>query len=192
MKDTEIEIQVKVDRVTNLIAFLKNNAKHLRSTHQIDEYYTPKHRNFISPRPIKEWLRLRCAENESSITYKNWVYGKSGKSWHCDEYETKIESLDQMRKIFKVMNFKLLIKVNKKREIWKHKAFEISIDKVKGLGKFIEIEYKGKSKKKITEIVHDMTTFLKEQKCGKLYTNNGGYAFVLLFPKEVEFEELKT
>lgn len=191
MKDTEIEIQVRVDSVTNLIAFLKQNAKHLHSTYQIDEYYTPKHRNFTSPRPIKEWLRLRCAENENSITYKNWIYDKSGRSWHCDEYETKIENLDQIKKMFRAINFKLLIKVNKKREIWKYKAFEISIDKVKGLGKFIEIEYKGKSQKKISEIVHDMITFLKEQKCGKLYRNNGGYPFMLMFPKEVEFEELK-
>lgn len=190
VKDTEIEIQVKVDSIKTLLDFLKKHATFKYTTTQIDNYYTPKHKDFTSVRPIKEWLRLRKSENGSSINYKNWKYDRTGKSWHCDEYETKIADLDQMRKIFVALNLKLLTSVNKNREVWHYKSFEVSIDKVRNLGNFIEVEYKGRAKKRPKEIVSQMLKFLKDQKCGKIFRNNGGYPFMLLFPKEVEFEEI--
>lgn len=190
MKDTEIEIQVKVARTKKLLEFLNSSAKLVGSFQQIDEYYTPKHRVFTKIRPVKEWLRLRKSEQGASITYKNWKYNKSGKSWHCDEYETEVKNLKQMKSIFAVLNFKLLCTVNKKRTIWKHKNYEISLDKVRGLGSFIEMEYKGKKNIKVTHAVSEMINFLKELSCGKIQRNNGGYPFMLMFPKEVKFEEL--
>lgn len=190
MEDTEIEIQVKVSKTKQLLKFLNGNAKLVGSFQQVDEYYTPKHRVFTKIRPVKEWLRLRKSKQGASITYKNWKYNRSGKSWHCDEYETEIKNLNQLKKIFIVLNFKLLCKVNKKRTIWKYKNYEISLDKVRGLGSFVEMEYKGRKKVKVSEAVSEMANFLKEQECGKIQRNNGGYPFMLMFPKEVEFEEL--
>jgi predicted adenylyl cyclase CyaB len=190
MEDTEIEIQVKVQKTRDLLSFLKKNAKLVGHLQQVDEYYTPKHRSFTKIRPVKEWLRLRKTDQNASITYKNWKYDKSGRSWHCDEYETKIEKLDQLRKIFTILNFKLLCKVNKKRTIWKYGIYEISFDKVVGLGSFIEMEYKGRKKVKVNDVVANMVRFLKKHGCGKIQRNNGGYPFMLMFSKEVKFEEL--
>ena len=89
MKDTEIEIQVKIQRKKKLLEFLEKNAKFIVETRQVDEYYTPKHRKFTSKRPIKEWLRLRKSNDGDFVNYKNWKYNRSGKSQHCDEHETK-------------------------------------------------------------------------------------------------------
>ncbi|KPJ71282.1 hypothetical protein AMJ50_02640 [Parcubacteria bacterium DG_74_3] len=190
MTDIEIEIQVNIENSKPLTEFLEKNAIFKSEKHQIDEYFSPAHRNFIGVRPVKEWLRLRDSGGKYSINYKNWYFDKEGKSHHCDEYETKIEDITQLGKILKVLNFKPMVKVNKLRKIWTYKDYELSIDSVKGLGDFVEIEYIGKDKKldpkKVTE---EMVNFLKSVGCGLIKRNYVGYPFQLLFPKEVKYEE---
>ena len=143
MADTEIEIQVQVDSIEPLLDFLKANAKFQEKRFQIDEYFTPVHRNFLGVRPAVEWLRLRDSNGVFSITYKNWHVDEEGKTQYADEYETKVDNLGQLRKIFTVINIKPLITVNKERDIWMYKDYEVAIDKIKDLGDFVEIEYKG-------------------------------------------------
>ncbi|GAI26198.1 unnamed protein product, partial [marine sediment metagenome] len=58
MNDIEIEIQVKIENSKPLIEFLEKNADFRSENHQIDEYFSPAHRDFIGVRPVKEWLRL--------------------------------------------------------------------------------------------------------------------------------------
>ena len=189
MNDVEIEIQVNIENSKPLTEFLKKNAEFKRENHQIDEYFSPVHRNFIGVRPVKEWLRLRDSDGSYSINYKNWYFDESGKSHHCDEYETKVEDINQIKKILEVLNFKPVVKVDKLRKTWTYKDYEISIDLVKGLGDFVEIEYIGRDEKvdpkKVTE---EMINFLKGLRCGKIIRNYVGYPFQLLFPEEVKFE----
>jgi len=190
MKNIEIEIQVNIENSKPLMAFLKKNANFKSEKHQIDEYFSPVHRNFTEVRPVVEWLRLRDSSGKHSINYKNWHHDQSGKSNHCDEYETKIEDLNQLRKMLDVLNFKSIAKVDKLRKTWIYKDYEVALDSVKGLGDFVEIEYIGKDEKvnpkKITE---EMINFLKDIGCGKIERNYVGYPFQLLFPEEVKFEE---
>ncbi|XOA43076.1 MAG: class IV adenylate cyclase [Candidatus Nealsonbacteria bacterium] len=190
MKDIEIEIQVNIEESKPLIDFLERNAEFKSEKHQIDEYFSPTHRNFIEVRPVKEWLRLRNSDGKHSINYKNWHFDESGKSHYCNEYQTNVEDLTQLKKILDVLNFKSIVKVDKKRRVWRYKDYEISLDSVKGLGDFVEIEYVGPDKnpnpKKITE---EMIDFLKNLGCGKIKRNYVGYPFQLLFPEEVKFEE---
>ncbi len=191
MSDTEIEIQVKVDNTKNLVRFLNKNARFIREENQIDEYFTPPHRDFTKVRPVNEWLRLRKTADNNSITYKNWHHDKDGKSHHCDEYETRINSVKQINKILSTLNFKSLTTVNKLRRIWRYKKYEISIDKIKGLGSFIEIEYKGKGRKvNPKKITSEMVEFLKEHNVGNVKRNYQGYPFQLMFPREVRHEEV--
>jgi len=190
MNDVEIEIQVNIENSKPLVEFLKKSGEFKSEEHQIDEYFSPAHRNFIEVRPTKEWLRLRDSDGKYSINYKNWLYNEDGKSYHCDEYETKIEDLTQLKKILDVLDFKPLVKVDKIRKIWTYKDYEIAADSVKRLGDFVEIEYIGKDEKidpkKVTE---EMVNFLKSVGCGKIKRNYVGYPFQLLFPSEVKFEE---
>ncbi|XOB41732.1 MAG: class IV adenylate cyclase [Candidatus Nealsonbacteria bacterium] len=190
MNDIEIEIQVNIEDNKPLIDFLEKSGQFMSENHQIDEYFSPVHRNFIGVRPVKEWLRLRNSDGKFSINYKNWYFDEKGKSHHCDEYETKIEDLTQIKKILDVLNFKSIIKVDKLRKTWIYKDYEIDVDSVKGLRDFVEIEYIGKEEKidpkKITE---EMMSFLKSLGCGKIKRNYVGYPFQLLFPDEVKYEE---
>lgn len=190
MKNIEIEVQVKLGKTKPLIDFLKKNAKFIGKQRQIDQYFTPKHRNFLAKKPVAEWFRLRNAGNKLSVNYKNWHYDKNGKSHYCDEYESEISDLQSFDKILKVLNFKLLVKVDKERNIYNYKNYEIGIDKIKGLGSFVEIEYKGNSKKSPDKITAEMIEFLKSLKVGKIQRNYVGYPYMLLFPKKVKWEIL--
>ena len=139
---------------------------------QVDTYYTPKHRDFTQVRPVSEWLRLRDSDSRYYITYKNWHHEKDGGSHHCDEYETEIGSLEQVEKIFSVLNFKKLVSVDKKREVWNFNDYEIAIDAAKNT--------------KPPEIKDKMITFLKSLKIGEIRRNYVGYPYQFLFPREIE------
>jgi len=190
MNGVEIEIQVNIENSKPLIEFLEKNAEFKSEEHQIDEYFSPTHRDFVAVRPVNEWLRLRNSNGKYSINYKNWHREKNGKSHYCDEYETEMEDFAQLKNILNVLNFKSLVKVDKVRKIWIHKDYEIAVDFVKGLGDFVEIEYIGKNEKvNPKEITEEMIKFLKNIGCGKIKRNYVGYPFQLLFPTEVKFEE---
>jgi len=190
MNNIEIEIQVKIENSESLTDFLKENAKFEKESHQIDEYFLPPHRNFTDVRPIAEWLRLRDSGGKYSINYKNWHTDQNGKSQYCDEYETKIENLEQLKKILSSLNFKPLVVVDKVRKIWTYKDYEVAIDYIKGLGDFVEIEYKGNDEKINPNKAHEgMIDFLKNIEVGKIERNYVGYPFMILFPNEVRFEE---
>ncbi len=186
----EIEIQVQVESAKKLRVFLNKNAKFIDTQHQIDEYFTPPDRNFTHVRPVNEWLRLRNSSGKYFINYKNWHREIDGRTHFCDEYESEIESLEQLQNIFKVLNFKSLIVVDKTREIYLFEDYEIALDQVKGLGEFVEIEYKGENhSKKPAEITTEMIKFLKDQACGRIVRNYVGYPYQLLFPDEIDLED---
>ncbi len=191
MKDIEIEIQVEIEKVNPLLKFLKDKASFQEENLQIDKYYTPVHRDFLKKRPVDEWLRLRKENKKMSITYKNWHRDKNKRSTHADEFESQIEKIDQLEKILEVLDFKHIITVHKKRTIWNWKKYEIALDKIQGLGSYVEIEYKGKEKKvNPKKMTAGMIDFLKKIGCGKIRRNYNGYPFILLFPDEVIYDEL--
>ncbi|MDD2696677.1 MAG: class IV adenylate cyclase [Candidatus Pacebacteria bacterium] len=190
MNNVEIEIQVNIENSKPLLDFLEKNAEFKAENHQIDEYFTPEHRDFIKAKPIEEWLRLRDSAGKYSINYKKWHYAEDGKGYHADEYETKFEDLSQVKKILEVLNFKPLVTVDKLRKTWIYKDYEIEIDSVKGLGDFVEIEYLGKEENSDPkEITAGMIKFLKGIGVGKIKRNYVGYPSQLLFPGEVKWEE---
>jgi adenylate cyclase class 2 len=182
MKNIEIEIKVKVEDSQPLQAFLEKNAKLVLEEHQIDEYFNAPHRDFVAAKPIKEWLRLRTENGSFSINYKNWHYDKEGESAnHCDEYETKIANLDSLKNILNALGFTSLIVVDKLRKSWIYKDYEISMDTVKELGDYVELEYKGHDEKADpNKIAAEMMKFVEELGCGKVTKDKGGYPFALL------------
>ncbi len=181
MKETEIELQAQIEHSKPLLEFLEKEAKFESENHQMDEYFTPAHRDFLNPRLIEEWFRLRDSSGKYSVNYKKWHLDKEGKGLYADEYETKIENIKMMRKILESLNFKSIAVVDKKRKIWRYKDYEISIDSVKNLGDFVEIEYYGKrDHADHKEIMDEMIKFLKNLGCGTLEINHCGYPALLL------------
>ena len=182
----EIEVQVRIEKSAALLEFLKQEGKFIAEKQQIDEYFTPAHRNFLATRPVTEWLRLRNAGAKPTITYKNWAVATDGKTYSCDEYEASIGELEQLRRILLVLNFKPIVTVDKLRRTWTYKDYEIAVDSVKDLGDYVEIEYIGNENQSDPKsVTQEMIQFLKEIGCGKIERDFQGYAFDLLFPKEV-------
>jgi len=185
----EIEIHVRIEKVSKLMEFLKKNGKFQSEKQQIDEYFTPAHRDFLSVRPITEWLRLRAAGSKYSITYKNWKVDKDGKTYSCDEYETGLGDLEQLRKILTALDFKSIVTVDKLRSTWIYQDYEVAIDSVKNLGEYVEIEYIGKDEQADPKsVTREMVGLLKKIGCGTITRDYLGYPFELLFPKEVTRE----
>ena len=135
--DIETEIKIKIDKpkYQSLISYMDDNAEYINESNHLDVYYEPAHRSFIDSDIIKEWLRIGKRGNKNVITYKNWH------NVHCDEYEVEIDDIDKIQKIFDVLDFKKISKVDKKRRKYIYlDKYEISLDNVKELGYFIEIE----------------------------------------------------
>jgi len=143
--DREIEIRIKLNKesFSNLRKKLRKIAKFRQKSHQTDDYFTPFHRNFVKPKYPFEWLRIGKRGNRNLITYKHFYPEYADCHTYCDEYETEIDNGGSLKKIFSSLNFKKLITVDKKREVYNYKnEFEISLDEVKNLGYFVEIEAK--------------------------------------------------
>jgi predicted adenylyl cyclase CyaB len=190
MKDVEIEIQVRISQTSKLESFLEREAKLTFEEYQKDEYFTPLHRNFVATEPVAEWLRLRQSD-QGSVTYKNWHYGADGRSQYCDEYETGLTDIDQMRQIFGALDMKPVITVEKARQSWRYQDYEISLDHVTSLGDFVEVEYKGSTENADPQAITDgMIALLKQIDCGTIERNYVGYAFMMLHPDNVKFEKV--
>jgi len=187
----EIEIQVNIENVRPLLDFLESKAVFQAEKRQIDEYFSPSYDDFLAVRPVKKWLRLRNANGKYSLNYKNWYFDANGKSNHCDEFETRIEEFEPVKKMLSALNFKSIVIVDKLRKTWTYQDYEIAIDAVENLGDFVEIEYIGQDNqvnpKKVTD---EMIIFLKNLNCGKITRNYVGYPFQLLFPDEINIEIL--
>ena len=141
MKNIEVELKFPLLNKDELIKKLNKVAKlEKEEDYQKDVYYIPIHRNFLDKKPVSEWLRLRETKKGFSINYKNWHKKDNPKTVSCDEFETKIESIESIKKILKCLDFNEIVTVEKIRSVWTYKNVEIAIDQIKELGNFIELE----------------------------------------------------
>lgn len=183
----EVELKYRVKNEKELLHWLKNNAEKVYEFRQIDEYYTPAHKNFFKKRVPNEYLRIRQSGRKYSIAYKYWYAQSDGEHSHCDEYETDIEDGEQVRKIFKALEFKKLVTVDKHRTVYEYKNFEIEIDDVKEVGLVCEIEIKGEyenineAQDMIRSLAHELG-FREEDRGDDLKL---GYAFLIAKKKGI-------
>lgn len=142
-EDQEIEIKIRLseDNFLRTKEMLKKVAKFKKNSHQLDEYFTPSHKNFLEPKFPFEWLSVRKRDDKTILNYKHYYPEDAETKTHCDEFEVEIKNLDEFKKIFSVLDFKKLVTVEKEREEYSYDdEFEIGLDTVKNLGNFIEIE----------------------------------------------------
>ena len=90
MKEIEIELQAKIEYVEPLLLFLDKEGKFQFEKRQVDQYFTPAHRDFLSKNPIEEWLRLRDSGGAYSLNYKKWHFDGEGRGFYPDPLPTQI------------------------------------------------------------------------------------------------------
>ena len=172
MENIEVELKFQLMNFDDLyreLNSMKSSVQLLLGERQIDRYYVPSHRNFLDSAPVSEWLRVRKSSKGDFINYKKWHNESGCNAVSCSELETEVSDIDALVKIFVRLNFEEIIVVDKKRWSWKLGNAEISIDRVKGLGDYIELEACGEfksiddAKKYLYEKLSELNASIGEQ-----------------------------
>lgn len=140
----EVEIKIKINNFEEIREKVSAVGSMVKSIHQVDDYFIPIHRDFFAqkPHPV-EWLRIRTNPDKVIFEYDKSINKKANGEQECaEEYETEISNLEEFRKILNFLDFKKVITVDKQREYWNCGDLEIALDRIAGLGDFIEVEAK--------------------------------------------------
>ena len=141
MTEVEIKIPLEKGEFSLVREKLGKLAGPGTGSSQADRYFTPAHRDFLGPAIPFEWLRVGKRGGKTILNYKHWHPEGAEVFTHCDEFETVVESPEHLEKLLAALDFKELVTVEKEREVFKvGDEIEVSMDIVKELGHFIEIE----------------------------------------------------
>lgn len=142
MKNVEIEIQAIIKNPKEAEKRLKKVGKHIKTRKQIDKYFVPPQRNFFAKEPPIEYLRVRYERGKGHLNYSFLHFGKNGWLRKTDEYETLVEKSEIVDKIFKKIGLIPKVTVVKTRKYFDCGNFEVTLDQIRGLGNFMEVEAK--------------------------------------------------
>jgi adenylate cyclase class 2 len=133
----EVEIKTRVEDLGAIRErLLLNHASPSLRIYEHDIYYNAPDRDFGK---TDEALRLRYTEDGCLLTYK----GPKIKEYRLkarEELNTGVESGNVMGAILERLGFTAVAEVEKWREYYEYRGTLVSLDEVKGLGTFVEIE----------------------------------------------------
>lgn len=142
----EIEIKAKCENFTEVIKKLKElGAKLIKKQHQIDIYYNHPNKDL---RKLNEYIRLRKANHAKEVVFGYHINLADGVN---REIEVKVDDWQSFEKILELSGFKKLGIIDKKREKYEFEAFKITLDIVKDIGNFVEIETDGEESEQETK-----------------------------------------
>jgi predicted adenylyl cyclase CyaB len=152
MQNVEVELKLRVKNKTKVRSWLKQHAKFLSSSRQIDYYFDPAHKTFLFTdskglQTADDYLRVRVNPKGGAVAIKRYhreleAVGKA----YIDEFETILGDPQKMLRILEILEFKLTATIDKKRESYSYRDFQFDCDEVKGLGFFVEVELKSHCK----------------------------------------------
>ena len=160
----EIEILVSVFDSKDIVKEKLKKFEYVGLKHTIDEYYYDPNKNELKPdkdNQLSHCLRLRSKNNDYYITYKDDVFDKD-KWLYSNEYETKVDSIEMTKEIFNRLGLIKFIEIDNKKEIYKTDKYEISLEDVKDLGLFLEVEYCTNDEVDINEVKKEIQEFIDE------------------------------
>ena len=132
----EVEVKARVDdqkHAERLIIAL--GASPIGIETQADTYYSMPYRDFAK---TDEALRIRVQNNKYFFTYKGPKMDSVSKT--RKEYEVEVNDADELGNILSSMNFVPVATIVKKRKKYRLGDFIISLDEVRNLGDFMEVE----------------------------------------------------
>ncbi|MCC7550529.1 MAG: class IV adenylate cyclase [Methanobacterium sp.] len=138
-----IEVEVKARAPEDLLKMedklVKIGAKRVKKEYQEDLYFNAPHRDFAE---TDEALRIRKVKDNHSekifITYKGAKMDNVSKT--REEIEVGVADPVKVADIFKNLSFRPVATVRKNRIIYSLNELVITLDKVEGVGSFMEIE----------------------------------------------------
>ena len=138
----EIEIQVKIKRAAAAEREIIKFGIFVKERNQQYQYYVLPQRDFFKEEPPFEYLRIRREEGKNHLNYSFLHFKDDGWLDCTDEYETIVESPEIVEQIFGKIGLIPKVKVIKNRKYFKCEDFEVTLDKIEGLGDFMEVEAK--------------------------------------------------
>ena len=135
----EIEIKLRVQNLEELEKKLTDSGLVIsKEITQDDIVYVPKDvlEPFSNVKAGDTFIRIRKQNGINTLTLKQ----QRGVGLDKTEHETIIDNSEQMHQILLLMGWKAAVSVIKKRKKGKLGEYEICLDKVEGLGSFIELE----------------------------------------------------
>lgn len=142
----EVEIKAKISHPNEIIKRLNIQATFLKEVYQEDIYFNAPDRDF---KITDEALRIRSSSGEgSALTYKGPKIGNLIDKTR-EEISVRIKDQESIQIILEKLGFQPVAKVSKKRLLFRFNDLSVSIDFVKGLGDFIEVEGLVKTQKEI-------------------------------------------
>ncbi|MBR9703168.1 class IV adenylate cyclase [Candidatus Woesearchaeota archaeon] len=134
----EIEVKARCDdtalvkkKLAELGAIKKGEKR------QVDEYYNHPSRD---TRKTKEYIRVRYTPGKEGCVLAYHINLSDGVN---KEYEVKIDDLETLKQILDGFGFPLLGTIDKNREVFKLGELTITVDDVKNIGTFVEVEADG-------------------------------------------------
>lgn len=154
----EIEVKAHVDDARKMErAIIALGATPIGIQGQADTYYNALHRNFEK---TDEALRIRVEDGDAFLTYKGPKIDKVSKT--RQEFQTVINEPETMGNILSSLGFFPVATVTKRRKNYRLGDFFISLDEVRNLGNFIEIEISVKDSKNYQEKVESIFKFIEK------------------------------
>jgi adenylate cyclase, class 2 len=142
----EIEIKAQADHKALLSALKDAGATFEKTVDQHDTYYNAPHRDFGE---TDEALRLREQSGRVYMTYKGKKLDTKSKT--RKEVEVEVMDRTKMDDILLSLSFKKTLEVKKKRDIYHLSGVEVCVDRVEGLGDYVELEAMAEDMKDMPE-----------------------------------------
>ncbi|MEN9649130.1 MAG: hypothetical protein RL094_97 [Candidatus Parcubacteria bacterium] len=131
----EIEVKVKVDRFDICMSLLeKEGCTFSDPIEQDDMVFVNYDGDYLQFPHGANYLRIRKTKDGAFFTLKR------GSEMDSIERETSISNPEEMRDALLFMGYHEVVQVRKIRTKTKYKQYEVCLDDVEGLGKFIELE----------------------------------------------------
>lgn len=142
----ELEMKAKIDPYTRgRINQILRMAEFIEEKMEEDIYFSSPIRNF---KETDEALRVRYSNDKIILTYKGPKLDKVSKS--REEYEAFVSG--EIEQILQKLGYNELLRVKKKRKVYKYKEYKISIDEVEDLGEYLEVELKSNNLQDVEKI----------------------------------------
>ena len=151
----EIEAKVRVESLEGIKdKLLAMGARFREEEHNHDTYFIRKGEERATRRPGDFLLRIRKTGKKNFLTLK----GLTEQTGAWEEYEVEISNPEEMTKILKRTGFTKLFTIVKDRTPGELNGFEVNLDRVRGMGNFLEValqsENKQEARKRIMELLN--------------------------------------
>lgn len=147
-KEIEVRIQIDDALLDTAQSWLDQNAKFIGTIHHTEYYLNKPATTFFFKaaegyRDALDYLRVRLTKEGDSFCFKKFHEDPVEKRpLYCDEYEVNVSDGKETLALMKALGYTEQTMMEKIRNTYTYDCFEIVLDQVKNLGKFMEVELK--------------------------------------------------